>query len=122
MRLTADSSKGNVIRSFQPGEVHLRNEIIRSNVILSVDQIVRDWDPPALAQLSINDFNAALALKPDVILFGTGLSQVFPHIALLTEIMRSGVAIEVMDTHAACRTFNVLIGEHRAAVAALLVN
>ena len=78
--------------------------------------------PAPLAELSIADFEAAIELQPDVILFGTGTAQRFPDIALLTAIMQQGVAIEVMETHAACRTFNVLINEHRAAVAALLVS
>jgi uncharacterized protein len=122
MKLTADSGSGNVIRSYSPGEIHLRNEVICSNVIISRQDLITDWQPPAIKDLSIADFQPALALKPDVILFGTGVNQQFPDISLLTEIMRTGVAIEVMVTPAACRTFNVLISEQRAVVAALLVN
>jgi len=109
------------IRSCEPGVIHLRDESIRTHVIIAADRIITDWNPPAFETLSLNDFAPALELKPDVILFGTGARQRFPDIALLTDIMRSGVAIEVMETVAACRTFNVLINERRAAVAALLV-
>ncbi|MDP6436900.1 MAG: MTH938/NDUFAF3 family protein [Gammaproteobacteria bacterium] len=121
MKFTADSADGNVIRSFSPGEIRLHDKIIDTNVIISRDRIIADWNPPDIAEISLEDFRPALGLNPDIILFGTGINQHFPDIAVLTEIMRSGVAIEVMETHAACRTFNVLIGEHRAAVAALLV-
>ena len=61
-------------------------------------------------------------MQPDIILFGTGSRQRFPKLTLRTEIMQSGVAIEVMNTDAACRTYNVLIGENRSAVAALLID
>ena len=121
MKFTADTASGNVIRSYSPGEISLRDTVLTSHVILSQEQIISDWNPPAVDQLSIADFAPALALKPDIILFGTGLQQRFPDISLLTEIMRSGVAIEVMDTTAACRTFNVLIGEYRPVVAALFI-
>jgi uncharacterized protein len=121
MKFTADTASGNVIRSYSPGEISLRDTVFTSHVIISQDQIISDWNPPAVDQLSIADFAPALELKPDIILFGTGLQQRFPDISLLTEIMRSGVAIEVMDTTAACRTFNVLIGEYRPVVAALLI-
>jgi uncharacterized protein len=121
MKFTADSASGNVIHSYTPGEIRLRDEVISSNVIISHDQIVADWNPPSLSELSIADFAPAMDLKPDIILFGTGVRQQFPDIALLTEILRSGIAIEVMETNAACRTFNVLIGEYRAVVAALLI-
>jgi uncharacterized protein len=121
MKFTADTASGNVIRSYSPGEISLRDTVFTSHVIISQEQIISDWNPPAVDQLSIADFAPVLELKPDIILFGTGLQQRFPDISLLTEIMRSGVAIEVMDTTAACRTFNVLIGEYRPVVAALLI-
>jgi len=122
MKFTADSTSGNIIRSYSPGEIKLRGEIIRSNLIISQDKVIPDWDPPSIEQLSIADFAPALEQKPEIILFGTGRLQKFPGIALLTEIMRSGTAIEVMETGAACRTYNVLIGEFRSVVAALLID
>ena len=67
-------------------------------------------------------FGWALDLKPEILLFGTGNQQQFPDIGVLTDIMRAGTAIEVMQTEAACRTFNVLISENRSVVAALLVD
>jgi uncharacterized protein len=121
MKFTADSGPGNVIRSYTPGEIHLRDEVITTNVVISHDRIIADWSPPPVSQLSIADFAPAMDLKPDIILFGTGIKQQFPNMSVLTDIMRSGVAIEVMETNAACRIFNVLIGEYRAVVAALLV-
>jgi uncharacterized protein len=121
MKFTADSARGNIIRSYSPGEIKLREGTIRTNVIISQEKIIPDWNPPAIDQLSIADFAPALEQKPEIILFGTGRQQQFPNIALLTEIMRAGTAIEVMETGAACRTYNVLIGEYRAVVAALLI-
>lgn len=122
MRFSSDSTQNNQIRACEPGAIHLQGQTVTTNVIISANDIIVDWRPPAIERMSINDFSQALALKPEVILFGTGNRQTFPDIALLTDIMQSGVAIEVMDTVAACRTFNVLIGEQRAVVAALLVN
>jgi uncharacterized protein len=120
MKFTADSARGNVIRAYSPGEITLREDVIRTNIIISQDKIITDWNPPPIAQLSITDFAAALEQKPEIILFGTGRQQHFPDIALLTEVMQSGIAFEVMGTAAACRTYNVLIGEFRTVVAALI--
>jgi uncharacterized protein len=122
MKFTSDKAQRNVIRSFKPGEIHLRDRILTTNVIIGPDNIFPDWQPACFEDLSIADFQIALDQHPDIILFGTGATQRFPDITVTTEIMRSGVAIEVMQTDAACRTFNVLIGENRAAVAALLID
>ena len=122
MRFSSDSNEEkNQIRACEPGAVHLRDQTLHNHLIISATEIITDWGPPAIDALSIDDFEPALAMKPEILLFGTGARQVFPDIALLTEIMRKGIAIEVMETVAACRTFNVLINERRAAVAALLV-
>ena len=122
MKFTADKTDGNVIRSYKPGEIELHTETLTSHSIISRDTLVRNWEPPTVSEMSIADFNAALELKPEIILLGTGIRQQFPDIALLTEIMHSGIAVEVMTTDAACRTFNVLIGEYRSVVAALLTD
>lgn len=121
MKLSAESGSGNVIRSFKPGELRLTDQTFEINVILSANKIIQDWKPAAFSELSIADFEPAIALDPEIILFGTGERQRFPDNALMTEIMRQDIAFEVMDTAAACRTFNVLVSEFREVVAALLV-
>jgi len=121
MKFTADSVSGNVIRSYRPGEITVRDEILRCNTIIARDRIISDWQPAAIAAMSIADFAPVLDLQPEIILLGTGRKQRFPNIELLTSLLQSGIAIEVMETGAACRTFNVLLGERRAVVAALLV-
>ena len=121
MKLTADSVQGNVVRSYVPGEIRLGHTTLRSHVIISRDTVITDWNPAPLEEFSIADFAPALELQPEILLFGTGKSQRFLPIAVLTELLRAGIAVEVMETGAACRTFNVLIGEHRSAIAARLV-
>ena len=121
MQLTLESSKGIIIRSWSPGALQINDDLIVSNCIVHADRVYSDWQPRAIADIHLNDFSQALELKPEVILFGTGKSQLFPHIELITMIMQQGIAFETMDTAAACRTFNVLNGESRSVVAALIV-
>ena len=120
MRFTSDPTNTNIIRSCTNGAIQLRDSLITSHLIISADSITTDWNPPQVEELSINDLSSALELKPEVLLLGTGVIQRFPNISVLTELMQQGIAIEVMHTHAACRTFNVLVSEQRAVVAALI--
>lgn len=121
MKLHAESASGNIIRSFSPGELRLDERVIRTHAIVSPDQVLTDWNPPPVEELSIADFAPALELNPEIVLFGTGARQTFPANAVMIAIMRRGVAFEVMTTAAACRTYNVLLGEMRHVVAALLI-
>jgi uncharacterized protein len=121
MQLDLEKSDGNVIRSYNRGELHINGNVLTSHVILSADSMICEWTPPAIADMDIRDFAPVLELQPDVILFGSGETQTFPPGVLVTAIMKQGIGFETMDTAAACRTFNVLAAEQRKVVAALLV-
>ncbi len=121
MQLTLESAGGIVIRSWSPGELLINDDTISSHCMLHGDKVFTDWQPAAIANMHLSDFTQALELKPEIILLGTGETQLFPGIELITLIMQQGIAFEAMDTAAACRTFNVLNGEARSVVAALLV-
>jgi uncharacterized protein len=121
MQLDLEKGSGIFIRSFSAGKLRVNDQIIEQHVILTVDEIISDWSPASLESLSITDFELALERSPEVILFGTGLTQRFPSTQLITDIVRQGIGFEIMDTAAACRTFNVLAAEQRRVVAALLL-
>ena len=121
MQLDRETVGGNFIRSFSPGELRINDAVYAGHVIITPDAVVENWSPAEITSLSIADFDAALSASPELIVFGTGVRQVFPPATVTTEILRRGIGFEVMDTTAACRTFNVLIGDGRRIVAALLI-
>lgn len=121
MQIERDNTSGNVIRSFSTGELRINDNVFTAPVIITAETIIDNWSPAGFTALSIADFTPALDTEPEVILFGTGIRQIFPPGAVLTDIMRRGIGFEVMDTGAACRTFNVLVAERRRVTAALLV-
>jgi uncharacterized protein len=121
MLLEPENRSGLSIRSFSEGEICINDQILTGHVILTSEKILGEWSPPPIDELSIADFKFILDQEPEVIVFGTGRIQRFPNIAITSDILRQGVGFEVMDTAAACRTFNVLISEYRKVVAALLV-
>jgi uncharacterized protein len=121
MQLDREQATGNVIRSYAPGSLRVNQQLIEGPVIVSAASLIADWNPAPLEELSIADFQPALDQSPELILFGTGPQQRFPSAHLIAAIMRGGVGFEVMETGAACRTFNVLSGERRRVVAALLL-
>ena len=62
-----------------------------------------------------------LATSPEIVLLGTGATQRFPHPKLTAPLLRARVGLEVMDTRAACRTYNILVAEGRSVTAALII-
>lgn len=60
-------------------------------------------------------------MQPELIIFGSGGRLRFPPPAFLATLMKLRIGVETMDTLAACRTYNILAGEGRHVLAALLI-
>ncbi|MBL8348872.1 MAG: Mth938-like domain-containing protein [Burkholderiaceae bacterium] len=80
------------------------------------------WAATRPEELTAGHFEAVLALKPELVIFGSGPRLKFVAPALLRALIERRIGVETMDTGAACRTFNVLVSEGRSAVAALLLS
>ncbi len=79
------------------------------------------WTPACLEDIDDSALDELLAAGPEVILLGTGLRARLLAPALQASILRRGCGIECMDNAAAARTYNVLLGEGRAVLAAFLI-
>ena len=110
------------LRGFSAGRLTIGERDYTDGVILSGATLLETRLPPAAAGLSRGHGELILELEPEIVLVGTGQRQVFPDRAFLGTFLSRGVGVEVMDTGAACRTYNVLIAEGRHVVAALLVD
>jgi uncharacterized protein len=111
----------NVIRSHSVGEIRIGEGVIRGGCLVSADQLIADWGPRSVGDVTTEHFSQAFAWKPEIILLGTGAHQQFPAREIYAAILSRGIGFEVMDTGAACRTFNVLVAENRRVVAGLIV-
>lgn len=94
---------------------------IERSVALSASRVIEDFPARSVTELDGDTVAAILSLEPEVVLLGTGSRAVFPAPALLAEFLTRGIGVETMDNAAAARTFNVLAGEGRRAVAVFLL-
>jgi uncharacterized protein len=93
----------------------------RRSLIVSANRVVEDFPAHSIADLDANAIASVLALQPEVVLLGTGARAIFPPQAVLAEFLKRGIGLETMDNAAVARTFNVLVGEGRRAVAVFLL-
>lgn len=108
------------IRGASSAGVVVVDRTIPGSLIVSADRLEEGWAPTRVDEIGEAQIDEVLDFDPEVILLGTGARQGFLPPALVARCYARGVGIEMMTTRAACRTFNVLIGEERRAVAALL--
>ncbi len=117
----ADSADGFNIRAFEPGRIRVNERDYTDNLILTPGRLLENWSARNIETLCAEHFEAVLELEPDILLLGTGEAQVFPPAACFARLMQRRIGIEIMDTAAACRTYNILAAEDRRVAAALLL-
>ena len=91
----------------------------RQSIILT-SRSVEMWDVATAEALTRGHFEHLATFETEVVILGTGSTIVFPDPALTRPLIARGVGLEVMDTSAACRTYNILAGDGRPCIAAVI--
>lgn len=120
MKLHLDNIPGYRIKAYNAGSIKINDETYTRNIIVMPEQLT-EWQAETFERLTPEDFQSVLACQPELVLLGTGQRQQFPSNALLAQLINAGIGVEVMDTQAACRTYNILASEGRQVAAALLL-
>jgi len=108
-------------RSADAGSVVIIDRAYAKSLALSATRVIEDLGARRVEDLDGSVIEQVLTLEPEVVLLGTGAQIVFPPPAVLAEFLKRRIGLEAMDNAAAARTFNVLVGEGRQAVALFLL-
>lgn len=103
------------------GHVMVNGERFERSIVVLAEEVRNDWAVAGFDGLAEAHFSYFVALKPDVLLLGTGAAQRFPHPRLYRSLTDARIGVECMDTPAACRTYNILVAEGRRVIAAILL-
>jgi uncharacterized protein len=123
MKIQPDRTEGvNIVTRHDPSGVWVGQTNFSHSVLVPWHGEVQRWPPASIEQLLPEHFEQALALQPELVIFGSGQRHRFAAPALLRRLIEARIGVETMDTAAACRTYNVLAGEGRAVLAALLLD
>lgn len=125
MKLQPDRLDVQSILAYGPGWVGLGSQGVAEKIGYSIVIGSRGekfaWDCASFEQLSAAHFTRIAELQPELVIFGSGTRLRFPPPAFLRDLMGRRIGVETMDTLAACRTYNILAGEGRHVIAALLI-
>lgn len=121
LKLHADTpTTQNTVTAYGPGFVEINRVRHTTNLIITPDQ-VEPWVVPSFEGLDVTMFERLRELRSEIVLLGTGTRQRFPNPQLTRPLTDALIGLEVMDTQAACRTYNILVAESRKVAAALFV-
>ncbi|MEO6322043.1 MAG: Mth938-like domain-containing protein [Polaromonas sp.] len=125
MKLQPDRLDVQSILAYGTGWVGLGNNGVAEKIDYSIVIGSRGekfaWSCTRFEQLTAEQFDLLASLKPELVIFGSGPRLRFPPPNYLRGLMAQRICLETMDTLAACRTYNILAGEGRHVIAALLI-
>jgi len=119
LKFTRELSATLTIRSVSAEGIRINDRFWSETIALTAEVFIDSWQSVPLADLTEDDFSDLLEHSPELVIVGTGKKSVFPPRELMFAFARRGVGLELMDTTAAARTFNVLAAEGRRVAAVL---
>lgn len=122
MKLHASVTAGLMtITAYDAGYVAVNGRKLTRSFLLTPRSLNEEWPVSGIDALNAENMAAIAALESPIVLLGTGARQRFPSAALLRPLIERRVGVEIMDTYAACRTYNILMAEGRDVAAALII-
>ena len=139
MKISLESNVGFSIRAYATGNITINvpgrtsdeplegvtqrstEEVVSQSLIITPHEIIKGWPPQIFEDLQMAHFDPIVALKPEVLIFGTGRQLRMPEVGITSHLNQQDIGLETMDTPAACRTYNILMAEGRRVAAALFM-
>jgi uncharacterized protein len=110
-----------LIASYSATWVRIGDARYESPCVVTPSAIYPELLPARIDDLALRHFEMLVGLAPQIVLLGTGERQRFVDFSYQALLASHGIGLEVMTTGAACRSYNVLVGEHRSVIAALFL-
>lgn len=109
------------ITGYDPLSIWINQRKYPSPIVLTAHELIEPWGHKNFSDWKISEVEYLVKLPVEMLLIGTGQTyQVLPQ-AIYQVLVESGKGFEIMDTAAACRTFNLLLMEARSVAAALFI-
>lgn len=122
MKFTLDTPNADyVFGHYGDGKLKVNDADYDSSLIIFPDTLHTQWPVNSIHELEVAHFDEIVARNPDIVLLGTGIKQRFPPTELRRSLVAAGLNLEIMDTAAACRTYNLLVAEGRDVAAAVII-
>ncbi len=122
MKFSEDKiDQGYYVSGYTEGIVMVNGNPLATSFIISHQALIENWTPGHIDELRTQHIDPLLQLQPELVLIGTGATLKFPSIEHYACLIQQNIGVEIMDSAAACRTYNILLAEGRKVVAGIIL-
>jgi uncharacterized protein len=121
MHINLETNDNNAIQAYSDLEIKVSSNLYQNSLIISSHEIISDWQISSIQQLDEASLEPLLRYDPKIIIIGHKQQGKFAPMPIITELANRRIGLETMSIGAACRTFNVLLNEHREVVIGLIM-
>lgn len=122
IELDSEFSTTNRIISYSNVSFRLKDTVIETNLVISKDRLIENWSVKSYQHLATQHLDEIVSWQPELIIIGSGNVPSFPDPELIAYAASKHIGLEIMDTGAACRSYNLLLDEGRDVVACLFLS
>ena len=115
------NSNMNKIIAYSDYWFKLEDRIVQKNIVISKDRIDEDFLTDNFQDFTLKHLRKLISWQPEIILIGSGKSSNFPNKQWQDYTNNRDIGLEVMDTGAACRSYNLLVDDNRNVIACLFL-
>lgn len=117
MHINQEAAERHAITAYSDTKIQINDIAYEKSLIVSREKIITDLKIKNISEMDDYFLELIMQLKPEVILIGHQQLGKFPPIQLITFLSTQRIGMECMSMGAACRTYNILLSEHRAVAA-----
>ncbi|TDJ63064.1 MAG: hypothetical protein E2O35_10995 [Proteobacteria bacterium] len=115
MKLSIDQQPNMLtISAYSTSGITIGGRLLTGPFVVSGNELLFELLPPSVDDVSADHITALVNLRQSIIIFGTGPIQRFFDPCIVQPAIDKGIGIEVMNSAAACRSYNILVAESRA--------
>lgn len=120
MHINLETNEPNSIQAYTDKEIKIDSVSYQTNLIVSRAEIINDWSVNSIQQLDEASLAPLLQYQPKIVIIGHNQQGKFPPMTTMQKLSKMRIGLECMSIGAACRTYNVLLGEQREVVLGII--
>ncbi|MBI2784838.1 MAG: hypothetical protein HYX60_00420 [Legionella longbeachae] len=121
MNVNLEAADLHAVQAYSDNQIQINSIVYERSLIVSKEEIISDLKIKNIQEIDEQYINLLIQFKPEIIIIGHKHTGKLMPMSIMNQLLQQRIGVESMSLGAACRTYNVLLSEHRAVVASFIL-